>query len=164
MPHGFAIFPGSFDPPTYGHLNIIERASRIFEQVDVLVSINAQKKYLFSGEERFNLMKKYCTPYSNVRIVSWHGLIVEYAREHDIHVIIRGLRPLSDFAYEFELAALNYQINNEVETIFMPTATKYSVLRSSSLKEMAALGVNLDAMAPAEVLAKLREKLLGKRS
>lgn len=159
MKEGFAIFPGSFDPPTYGHLNIVERASRIFKHVDVLVSTNAQKKSLFSSQERCDLMEEYCAPYKNVDVISWHGLIVEYAREHDIRVIIRGLRPLSDFAYEFELAALNYQINNHVETLFIPTATKYSVLRSSSLKEMAALGVELDAMAPPEVIAMLRQKL-----
>lgn len=163
MKEGFAIFPGSFDPPTYGHLNIVERASRIFKHVDVLVSTNSQKKSLFSTQERYQLMEKYCAPYENVNVVSWRGLIVEYAREHDIRVIIRGLRPLSDFAYEFELAALNYQINNNVETLFIPTATKYSVLRSSSLKEMAALGVGLDAMAPAEVIDMLHEKLAAQK-
>ncbi len=162
MPQSYAIFPGSFDPPTYGHLNIVERASRIFKHVDVLVSTNAQKKSLFTSQERCDLMEKYCAAYKNVRVIAWHGLIVEYARQHDIHVIIRGLRPLSDFAYEFELAALNYQINNDVETLFMPTATKYSVLRSSSLKEMAALGVGLDAMAPPEVIDMLRKKLSSK--
>lgn len=159
MSRSHAIFPGSFDPPTFGHLNIVERVSKMFDCIDVLVSTNPRKDYFFTAQERFALMEKYCDNYSNVRVVSWDGLIVEYARLNNICVIIRGLRPLSDFAHEFELATLNHQISQDVETIFLPTSTQYSVLRSSSLKEMAVLGVSLDSMAPKEVLTMLYKKL-----
>ncbi|MGL4523972.1 MAG: pantetheine-phosphate adenylyltransferase [Spirochaetia bacterium] len=159
MSESYAIFPGSFDPPTYGHLDIVERTSRIFDKVHVLVSTNPHKTSFFSKEERCDLMKQYCSVHPNVCVVSWSGLIVNYAKQNNIHVIIRGIRPLSDFAYEFELATLNYQISHEVETLFLPTSSKYSVLRSSSLKEMAALGVDLSAMAPKEVIQILNKKL-----
>lgn len=159
MSHSYVIFPGSFDPPTFGHLNIVERVSKIFSQVDILVSTNPRKDSFFTAEERHGLMEMYCHVYANVRVISWDGLIVDYAKQQGSSIIIRGLRPLSDFAYEFELATLNHQISHDVETLFLPTATQYSVLRSSSLKEMAALGVNLETMAPKEVLDMLYKKI-----
>jgi pantetheine-phosphate adenylyltransferase len=154
-----ALFPGNFDPPTYGHFNIVSRASRMFDKLDVVVSVNPNKASFFSTEERVTLLKKYCAEYTNVTVAAWSGLTVEYARQHGVKIIVRGLRPLSDFAYEFELASINHQINAEVETIFLPTVPKYSVLRSSSLKEMAMFGAQIDALAPAEIVDMVRNKL-----
>jgi pantetheine-phosphate adenylyltransferase len=154
-----ALFPGNFDPPTYGHFNIVARASRLFSKLDVVVAVNPHKVSFFSTEERVALLKKYCAEYSNVKVSSHQGLIVEYARNHNIKIIVRGLRPLSDFAYEFELASINYQINSEVETFFLPTIPKYSVLRSSSLKEMAMFDAEIKHLAPPEIISMVKQKL-----
>lgn len=154
-----AIFPGSFDPPTYGHLNIVERASKLVDELRVVVSINPNKQSFFTGDERLELMKEFCSIYPNVKVDSYNGLIVNYAKEQSINIIIRGLRPLSDFAYEFEMATINYQLNNNVETLFIPTAPKYSVLRSSSLKEMMIFGGEIEALAPQKVIDMIKTKL-----
>ncbi len=158
-----AVFPGSFDPPTYGHLNLIERAAKIFDTLDVVVAVNCHKKNFFDDTQRVDMMTQCCRPWQNVRVIGWSGLVVNYAKEHDISVIVRGLRPLSDFAYEFELAMLNTQLDGEIETLFLPTASQYSVVRSSSIKEMAMYGADLTPMVPPLVGQAVydRLKLLG---
>ena len=155
-----AVFPGSFDPPTNGHLNLIKRGSVLFDSLDVVISVNYQKKqYLLSPEERFDLMSEMVQGIPNVKVTLWDKLIVEYARNNDIGVIMRGVRAVDDFGYEFELSMLNKQLNNEVETIFLPTDMKYLVLRSSSIKELVTLGADVSKMIPPNVKSLLEEKL-----
>ncbi len=154
-----AVFPGSFDPPTNGHLNLIKRGSQLFDSLDVVISVNHQKKYLLSPEERLSLMENMIESIPNVSVTLWDKLIVDYAQENDIGVIMRGVRAVDDFGYEFELSMLNKQLNPQVETIFLPTDRKYIVLRSSSIKELVQLGADVTKMIPSNVEKLLREKI-----
>lgn len=154
-----ALFAGSFDPPTYGHLDVILRSSKIFSELHVLLAINRQKKTLFSSDERMEMLKVLTSEYSNVKVFQWEGLIVEYAKQHEIKVLIRGVRNIADFSYEFDLALLNRGLDGEVETLFLSADPRYFVLRSSSIKELASLGGNLSRMVPPLVEAKLKEKM-----
>lgn len=154
-----AMLPGTFDPPTNGHLNLIERSAQLFETLDVVVADNISKKCLFSAEERMEMLRDMLKPYSNVRVVSYGGLVVDYARKEHITVMIRGVRALVDFGYEFELAMTNKQLNPNLEVLFMPTDPNYFVLRSSAIKEMAAFGADISTMVPQSVAQKLRSKI-----
>lgn len=154
-----ALMPGSFDPPTNGHLNLIERASRIFEEIEVVIAANVQKSYTFSADERFEMMQRLVEPFDNVQVHLWDRLIVEFAEKMDARVMIRGVRALADFAYEFELSMVNKGLNPKVETIFMPTDPKYFVLRSSQIKELARLDGDISHMVPDLVATALKEKL-----
>lgn len=154
-----AVFPGSFDPPTNGHLNLIKRGAKLFDSIDVVISINYQKKYLLSPDERLILMQEMVKDIPNVTVTLWDKLIVDYARTNNIRVIMRGVRAVDDFGYEFELAMLNKQLNPQVETIFLPTEQKYFVLRSSSIKELVSLGADVTGMIPKNVENLLREKI-----
>jgi pantetheine-phosphate adenylyltransferase len=151
--------PGSFDPPTNGHLNLIERASRIYDEIEVVIAANVQKTYTFSAEERFDMMKELVEPFPNVNVHLWDRLIVEFAEKVDARIMIRGVRALADFAYEFELSMVNKGLNPKVETIFMPTDPKYFVLRSSQIKELARLDGDISHMVPDVVARALKEKL-----
>lgn len=153
-----AIFPGSFDPPTYGHLNIVERARSIFEELYVVIAVNPQKTGLFSPEERFDLLKELLAPYPNVSLHLCDSLIVNFARSHGCRVLVRGVRSVPDFSYEFDLSIMNKGLDPTIETIFMPTDTKYFVLRSSAIKELASFDGDLSAMVPPNVAAALRGK------
>jgi pantetheine-phosphate adenylyltransferase len=153
-----AVCPGSFDPVTNGHLDIIGRASRLYDEVVVAVLINKTKKSLFSVEERVELLKECSAQYGNVRVDSFHGLIVDFCRENDIQVIAKGLRAVSDFDYELKMAQMNNGLSN-VETLFMPTSPLYSFLSSSLVKEVATFGGDVTGLVPDPVLHKLREKL-----
>ena len=153
-----AIFPGSFDPPTNGHLNVINRASEIFEELLVVISVNRQKKYFFSPEERRDMMENILTGYENVRIHIWDKLIVEFAAMHSAKLIVRGVRSLTDFAYELELAMINKGLKSEIDTFFIPTDSKYSLQRSSAIKELASFGGDISTMVP-----KIVEEALKKR-
>ena len=153
-----AIFPGSFDPPTYGHLNIVERARGIFEELYVVVAVNRQKTGLFSPEERYDLLRELLEPYPNVSVHLCDTLIVNFARSHGCRVLVRGVRSVPDFSYEFELSIMNKGLDPTIETIFMPTDPKYFVLRSSAIKELASFDGDLSAMVPPNVAAVLREK------
>lgn len=154
-----AMLPGTFDPPTNGHLNLIERSARLFDSLDVVVADNLSKKCLFSAEERMDMLRSMLAPYPNVQVVSWNGLVVDYAKKQDIRVMVRGVRALVDFGYEFELAMTNKQLNPDLEVLFMPTDPHYFVLRSSAIKEMAAFGADISKMVPKEVAEKLRNKV-----
>ncbi len=154
-----AMLPGTFDPPTNGHLNLIERSARLFETLDVVVADNISKKCLFTADERMEMLRSMLAPYTNVRVVIWKGLVVDYARDERINVMIRGVRALVDFGYEFELAMTNKQLNPELEVLFMPTDPNYFVLRSSAIKEMAAFGADISKMVPKAVAEKLRKKV-----
>ncbi len=157
-----AMLPGTFDPPTNGHVNMIERAARLFESVVVVVADNVSKKCLFTADERMSMLRQILAEHPNVEVALWNGLIVDYARQHDVAVMIRGVRALVDFGYEFELAMTNKQLYPELEVLFMPTDPKYFVLRSSAIKEMAAFGADVGKMVPKIVAEKLaaRMKLL----
>lgn len=157
-----AAFPGSFDPPTLGHRNLIKRASRLFDSVDVIIADNSQKNYLLSADERLNFLREMVDEagYENVKVVKWNNLIVDYAQANDIKVMVRGLRALSDFGYEFELSMINQTLNSNIETIFLPTDPKYFVLRASVVRELVSLGGDVSTMVTPEVEALLREKLV----
>lgn len=156
-----AVFPGSFDPPTLGHLNLIERASRLFDSLDIVIANNSSKNTSLTIEERVELMENMVKNSSceNVQVISCSSLIVDYCRDNGIKVIVRGLRALSDFGYEFELAMINKHLEHEVETIFLPTDPEYFVLRSSMVKELVKLGGDLSGMVTKEVEEVLKNKL-----
>ncbi len=156
-----ALLPGSFDPPTNGHINLIHRASAIFSKIHLVIAVNLRKEYLFSGDERKALMKELVRNYENVEVHVWDKLIVDFARETGAKVLIRGVRALADFGYEFELAMTNKTLSPEIETIFMPTDPKYFVLRSSAIKEIAMLGGDITTMVPTIVADMLKKRLNG---
>ena len=153
------LLPGTFDPPTNGHLNILRRASRLFDAVQVVIAVNPQKSYLFNAEERLGMMSALANDLNNVTVSTWNGLIVDFADRIGIHVIVRGVRALADFDYEFELSVMNRSLNPRIETIFLPTDQKYSVIRSSAIKEIAGFGGDISAMVPPLVAKALQEKL-----
>lgn len=153
-----AVFPGSFDPPTYGHLNIVERARGIFEELYVVVAVNREKSGLFSPEERLSLLQELLAPFENVSVHLCDTLIVNFAREHGCRVLVRGVRSVPDFSYEFDLSIMNKGLDPGIETIFMPTDPKYFVLRSSAIKELAFYDGDLSAMVPPNVALSLRAK------
>ena len=158
-----AVFPGSFDPPTYGHLNIIERASRLFDSIDVVISVNPDKNYLFNEDERFELLKELTSDLKNVTVHKWEALIVEYCKKARAKVLLRGIRNSTDFSYEFDLSLINRSLNQDIETLFVPTEQRYFLIRSSSIKELAKFGGDISAMVPPSVekaiKAKYRESL-----
>jgi len=154
-----AVFPGTFDPPTNGHLNLIERAARIFDHIFVVIAVNQEKQCLFSAEERRNMMLELLESYENVQVELWDRLIVEFAEKHEAKVILRGVRALADFGYEFELAMTNKQLKPELEIMFMPTDPKYFVLRSSAIKEISLYGGDISTMVPPKVATALRSRL-----
>ncbi len=157
-----AVFAGSFDPPTFGHLNIIERARKLFDEIHVVIAVNNNKKYLFSVEERVNFMKNLTSHWENVIVNTWDSLIVDYARKNEASVLIRGVRNTGDFSYEFDLSLLNKGLASDIETVFLPTEPKYFVLRSSSIKELASFGGDVSAMVPSVVADALKNKFLNK--
>lgn len=154
-----AVFPGSFDPPTNGHLNLIERASTIFDETDVVIATNKTKQYLFSSEERFNLISTLVEPFDNVKVFLWDRLIVDFARQANAKILLRGVRALADFGYEFELAMTNRGLASGIETIFLPTDPKFFVLRSSAIKEIAQFGGDISSMVPPNVAEALKKRL-----
>jgi pantetheine-phosphate adenylyltransferase len=153
-----ALFPGSFDPPTNGHLNIVERCVRIFDEIVVVVASNPQKAYTFSAEDRFAMVSEMMEAYDNVRVRHWNRLIVECAEEEGAKVMVRGVRALDDFSYEFELSMINRGLNSRVETLLIPTDPQYFVLRSTAIKELARLDGDISTMVPPNVARRLRER------
>ena len=154
-----AVFPGSFDPPTKGHLDIIQRASKLFDNVDVVISVNPAKQYMFSEQERLEMLQELLKDYENVQVHLWEGLIVNYAKEHGAKVLIRGIRSANDFSYEFELAHMNQNLNPQIETMFLPSKEKWGVVKSSSIKELAMFGGDISRMVPPLVVTALKKKL-----
>ena len=153
-----AAFPGSFDPPTYGHLNVIERARSIFDEILIVVAVNREKHYLFSPEERMEMVREFVKPWSNVTVELCDTLVVDYVLSRDIRVLIRGVRGVTDFSYEFDLSMMNRGLNPTIETVFMTTDPKYFVLRSSTIKELASFGGDVSQMVPPHVAAALKAK------
>jgi len=153
-----AAFPGSFDPPTSGHVNIIHRAAAIFDELVVVVAENKQKKYLFSAEERASMITELVKDLKNVSVTVCDCLIVDFLKKKDIKLLVRGVRGLEDFSYEFELSMMNKALRPEIETIFMTTDPEYFVIRSSSIKELASFQGNLQGMVPPLVAEALKKK------
>ena len=156
-----ALFPGSFDPPTNGHLNLLERASRICDELFVVVASNPRKEYTFSADERYEMMDDLARDFDNVQVHVWDNLIVQFAKEKNASIMIRGVRALADFAFEFELSMMNKGLNPSIETIFMPTDPQYFVLRSTTIKELARLGGDISTMVPPSVAEALVRRLRG---
>ena len=153
-----AIYPGTFDPVTYGHIDIIKRANEIFPELIVAVAHNPEKKPLFSVRERLDLLKK-ATAGFNLKICSFNGLVVDFAHKNKAKVLMRGLRMLSDFEYEFQMALTNRKLSPDIETIFLMPAESYSYLSAKLLKETAALGADLSSFVPDFVEKALKKKL-----
>ena len=144
-----AIYPGSFDPMTYGHLDVIKRASRMFDKLTVSVLNNDTKSPLFSVDERVKILKEATKDIKNVEIDSFSGLLVDYCREKDVHIIIRGLRAITDFEYELQTAQTNRKLSDdEVDTIFLTTSLEYSYLSSSSVKTIISFGGDISQFVP----------------
>ncbi len=156
-----AIYPGSFDPVTYGHLDLIERATQVFDEVVVAVAVNSRKRLLFDAEERRRMLEEALQGKPRVEIVTFDGLVVELARKRGIRVLIRGLRMLSDFEYEFQMALTNRRLADDVETVFLMPSENYSFISSTLLKEAAVLGADLRSFVPERVARRLRERLEG---
>ena len=156
-----AVCPGSFDPITFGHLDIIERASKHFDQVIVAVLENRTKASLFTVEERIEMIREIIKKFPNVIVDSWYGLLVDYCRKNGVDTIVKGLRAVTDFDYELQMAQVNLQAA-QVETMFMATAPTHSFLSSSLVKELAHYGGDVSSMVPANVNAALRARLVGK--
>ena len=153
-----AVFPGTFDPPTNGHLNIIERGSRLFDKLDVVVACNPEKKSLFTPEERLKMLKELTKNFKNVSVHLWDRLIVEYAEQNNANILLRGIRNANDFAYEFDLSLMNHNLDSKIETLFLPTEAKYVIVRSSSIKELAQFGGDISGMVPSIVEQAIKAK------
>jgi pantetheine-phosphate adenylyltransferase len=153
-----AVCPGSFDPVTLGHLDIVERASAIYDEVTVAVLVNKKKSSLYTVEERMALLGEVTSGYGNVRVDSFHGLLVDYCRAKGIPVIVKGLRAISDFDYELQMAQMNHGLAG-VETLFMTTNPLYSFLSSSLVKEVATYGGDVSGLVPELVHQSLLERL-----
>ncbi len=154
-----AIYPGSFDPLTNGHLDVIQRATKLFDRVIVAVAKSDSKQPLFTLEERLQLVRKSIRNLPNVKADAFDGLLVEYAARRSAHAVVRGLRAVSDFEFEFQLALMNRKLDGKVETIFMMPKDTYTFLSSRIVKEIARLGGNVSAFVPAHVQVALKKKL-----
>lgn len=143
-----AVFPGSFDPPTNGHVSIISRAQKFFEKLDVVIAANSCKHSLFTIEERFDFLCEIAKPFPNVNVHICDELIAEYAKKTGASVLLRGVRNSTDFSYEFELSMINAHLNKNLETIFIPSEQKYLLVKSSVVKELAKYGSDISNLVP----------------
>ena len=153
-----AVYPGSFDPITSGHLDIIERSARLYDRVVIGVLSNISKKPVFSAQERAQMIASVTAHIPNVEVDTFSGLLVDFAKSKGAQVIVKGLRTVADFEYEFQMALLNKALNPEFETMFMMTDTKYSYISSSMVKEVAKFHGDLTGLVPAEIVDKIRKK------
>ncbi len=154
-----AVYPGSFDPVTYGHIDIIERANCIFDEIIVAVARNLQKKPLFTLTERLEMLKEATKHMKNIRIEVFDGLVIDYARRNKTRVLIRGLRMISDFEYELQMALTNRRLDGNIETVFLMPSEGYSYLSSTLIKEAASLGADVTHFVPEFVSKRLKKKL-----
>jgi pantetheine-phosphate adenylyltransferase len=158
-----AACPGSFDPVTNGHIDIIARASTLFDEVVVAVGVNQAKKRMFTPDERIAMLTEACADFPNVRIDSFDGLLTDFCRERDVVAIVKGLRAVSDFDYELQMAQMNSSLA-DIETVFVPTSPEYSFLASSLVKEVATFGGDVSSLVPPHVLRALTDRLATRRS
>ena len=158
-----AIYPGSFDPVTFGHIDIIERAARISDELIVGVLQNKAKTPLFSVEERVIMLREVTKHLKNVRIVPFEGLLIEFAKKMDAKVIVRGLRAITDFEYELQMSQTNRKLNSDVETLFLTTSLDYSYLSSTTVKEVASFNGDITQFVPEYVAEKVTEKIRERR-
>lgn len=154
-----AVYPGSFDPPTNGHLDLIERGSKIFDELVVAVLRNLEKAPLFSVADRRNMLESMTSGFDNVSVETFDGLTVEYAMTVGASVVLRGIRAISDYEYELQMALMNRKLQPSLETVFMMPAEKYSYISSRLVREVAQLGGNIDSLVPELVAQRLREKM-----
>lgn len=154
-----AVCPGSFDPITYGHLDIIQRGAKIFDEVYVGVLQNSAKKSLFTVEERVQIIEEATAHIPNVKVDSFHGLLVDYAKERNANAVLRGLRAVSDFEYEMQIASMNRLLNDQIDTFFIMTSNQYSFLSSSIVKEVAKYGRDVSELVPECVQKRLSVKM-----
>ena len=154
-----AIYPGSFDPPTNGHLDLIERGSEIFDELTVALLRNSEKQPLFSLAERTRMLEELTAPFKNVHVDTFEGLTVEYAVKVKAKAILRGIRAISDYEYELQMALMNRKLHPELETVFMMPHQKYSYLSSRLVREIARLGGSIEGLVPEMVERRLKEKL-----
>jgi len=153
-----AVCPGSFDPVTNGHLDIIGRTAPLFDEVVVAVLVNKGKKGMFTVEERMEMLAEQAAPYPNVRVDSFHGLLVDFCRTHEIRAIVKGIRAVSDFDYELQMAQMNHRLTG-VDTLFMPTSPEFSFIASSLVKEVATYGGDVAHLLPEPVHHRLMERI-----
>ncbi|MBD8869014.1 pantetheine-phosphate adenylyltransferase [Nocardioides donggukensis] len=158
-----AVCPGSFDPVTNGHIDIVSRASFLFDEVVVAVGVNKSKSRLFSAEERIDMLRRVCADFPNVTVDGFSGLLTTFCQERDIHAIVKGLRAVSDFDYELQMAQMNSSLA-EIETVFVPTSPEYSFLASSLVKEVATFGGDVSGLVPGFVHELLEDRLAVRRS
>ena len=159
MDSALAIYPGSFDPVTNGHLDLIERASKIFGRLVVSVARNAEKAPMFTVKERVEMLREVTQPFLNVEVDTFDGLLVDYSRKLGSNVILRGIRAVSDYEYELQMALMNRKLEPQLETVFMLPAVEYSYLSSHLVRELATLGGSLNGLVPAAVERRLRIKV-----
>ncbi|MBQ4560456.1 MAG: pantetheine-phosphate adenylyltransferase [Tyzzerella sp.] len=158
-----AIYPGSFDPVTFGHIDIIERAARISDELIVGVLQNKAKTPLFSVEERVIMLREVTKHLKNVKIIPFEGLLIEFAKQMDAKVIVRGLRAITDFEYELQMSQTNRKLNSDVETLFLTTSLDYSYLSSTTVKEVASFDGDITQFVPEFVAEKVTEKIKERR-
>jgi pantetheine-phosphate adenylyltransferase len=156
-----AVYPGSFDPLTNGHVDIITRGSRLFDRIIVAILVNAEKAPLFSMQERVEIARDVFKDMPNVEVDTFEGLLVDYVARRKAQVIVRGLRAVSDFEYEFQMALMNQRLNGTIDTVFMMPAEKYTYTSSRLIKEVFALGGRIDGLVPQQVEQRLRAKIAG---
>lgn len=159
-----AIYPGSFDPVTFGHLDIIKRSSRLVDELIVGVLNNKAKSPLFSVEERVRMLEEVTSDIPNIRIIPFGGLLVDFARRVDAGMVIRGLRAITDFEYELQMAQTNHKLESDLETAFLTTSLEYSYLSSTTVKEVAAFGGDISQFVPESVADRITEKMKKKES
>ncbi len=156
-----AVYPGSFDPVTNGHLDIIKRSAKLFDKVIVAVLNNTSKNPIFTTRERVDMLREVTESLGNVEVDSFEGLLIDYMVENDIKLIVKGLRAISDFEAEFQMALMNRKLSSDVETVFMMTHSEYSYLSSSLVKEVFRFGGNITDFVPPEVVIRLNDKIGG---
>ena len=156
-----AVYPGSFDPPTNGHLDIIQRSSRVFSRVTVAVAVNLRKNAFFTPAERVRMLKRLTSTMGNVEVTSFRGLLVDFARAKEAHILVRGIRAISDFEYEYQMAHMNRKLDQEIDTVIMMTGERYSAISSNIVKEIAQFGGKIDDLVPPLVRDILCTKLKG---
>jgi pantetheine-phosphate adenylyltransferase len=163
MKSRLAVYPGSFDPLTNGHIDIIERGTHLFEKIIVAILVNAEKAPLFTTQERVEILKEVFRSHPNVEVDTFDGLLVDYVTRRKANVIVRGLRAISDFESEFQMALMNRRLNPHVETVFMMPAEQYTYISSRLIKEVFSLGGRVSGLVPAIVETRLQEKQMARR-